>query len=267
MVNNNPNNVKSISDLTPEELKEELKTSFEGGDMKRVSEISAEMVKRNTAESAEVKLKTEHEDLLKKIEANPKNIKKEDLVKFITEDLKDYRSDTEKWIKNIQEFKDKKIAELEAQLEDKKKTITEKDKEIAEKDSVQNLLSGVPGLHDISFKTWSLVKTGKRLSEMEEKGKSPKSILTYCMVVTQRQILWVRTSMKGAFAKLFRKRKWTSIIKNDELSKIKDALQPNPNSKAKFQEALKKVLLTTIEKQQERYADETREQITGKKAA
>jgi hypothetical protein len=96
MVNNNPNNVKSISDLTPEELKEELKTSFEGGDMKRVSEISAEMVKRNTAESAEVKLKTEHEDLLKKIEANPKNIKKEDLVKFITEDLKDYRSDTEK---------------------------------------------------------------------------------------------------------------------------------------------------------------------------
>jgi len=53
------------------------------------------------------------------------------------------------------------------------------------------------------------------------------------------------------------------VIKNDELEKIKSSLQPNPNSQAKFQEALKKVLLTTIEKQQKKYAEEIGKTITG----
>ncbi|MEI7918915.1 MAG: hypothetical protein WCH65_01515 [bacterium] len=51
------------------------------------------------------------------------------------------------------------------------------------------------------------------------------------------------------------------------MEKIKDSLQPNANSKAKFKEALKKILLTTIEKQQKKHADEITEKITGKKTA
>ena len=75
----------------------------------------------------------------------------------------------------------------------------------------------------------------------------------------------MRTSTKKLFLKLFKKRKGTSIIKDEEVSKLKTSLQPDPNSKAKFKEALKKVLLSTIEKQQTKYADDISETITGKK--
>ena len=256
---------KKLSEYSLEELKTELKKSADAWEFWKVQEISKELLDRGNEENAKIKFTEDQEAMLTKIKdkkANPK-----EMQDFIDNDIKNRKSETDVAIKNIQDAKDSKIKELEAQLLAKDSTIAEKNKEIIDKDSIKNILDGLPGLHDLSLETWGLLKIGKNLRDMEEKWTNSKDILVYCMAVTKRQILWTRTSIKRAYIKWLKKRKETSVVENDELEKIKDSLQPNANSKAKFKEALKKILLTTIEKQQKKHADEITEKITGKKTA
>ncbi len=287
MVNNSQNQVKSLKDYRTEELRREFsevtkKTDAES--LKRAQEIGNELIEREALKPKDLvnnfgteydETKKKREDLKKEIERLNKDPKKKQeldakkeeekqlLKEFFEQNVHKYRSDVAKNIDENDAYGKKRIEELEAMLKEKDDTIAKKDKEIADKDSIKNILDGLPWLHDLSFKTWSLVRVGKHLRDMEEKWTSAKNILVYCMATTQRQILGTRTSIKRAYIKLFKKRKWTSVIKNDELDKIKTALQPNPNSKAKFQEALKKVLLSTIEKQQKKHAEEITKTITG----
>ncbi|MEI7918916.1 MAG: hypothetical protein WCH65_01520 [bacterium] len=101
---------------------------------------------------------------IKDKKANPK-----EMQDFIDNDIKNRKSETDVAIKNIQDAKDSKIKELEAQLLAKDSTIAEKNKEIIDKDSIKNILDGLPGLHDLSLETWGLLKIGKNLRDMEEK--------------------------------------------------------------------------------------------------
>lgn len=242
--------VKKLSEYSLEELKTELKTSAEVWDFSKVQEISKELLERNSAENAKIKLTEDQEKMLTKIKDG--KAKKTEMQNFIDNDIKNRKSETDAKVKNIQEFKDSKIKDLEAQLKEKDEII----------DKTINTLPGV--LELISPKTRKIVGISRNINKMVADEKPVKDILIYCMAITKGIFLRkTRWWIKRWRIQSMRKRKDTSIIQSEDMKEIKEALAPNPSKKWTYTEVLKELLLKTIVKQQEKHAEEVKKQIIG----
>lgn len=62
---------------------------------------------------------------------------------------------------------------------------------------------------------------------------------------------------------MMKKRKSASIVENEDIKKTKASLAPDKDSKSKYRELLKELILKEINNQQEEYYKQMKTQVTG----
>ena len=158
--------------------------------------------------------------------SDKKESEKKLLKKFFTEDIKNYQGKIEGNMKEINDAKDKKIEDLESQLND---TITT-----------------LPTLGEyFSLERRRLVSVHTKFLEFkEDKENYPKNFLIYAMGMANKTLFGMNQWLKRGRVKLARRRKSDDIKKNMEI--LENKLNITDNDKTPRKRSLKLLLTKEV---------------------
>jgi hypothetical protein len=163
--------IKKISDI---DLKEKLKIAKDTDNLDDTLLYAGEMKRRLTPEV------NEFDEQQKEMEAKIKSEKMgpEEMKNYFLKDIKTFKSGVNKRLDETEQYKDKKIAELQQQL--------------------TGVITDLPGLGEyFSLERRRLVNMTKRIQEYKaDKANYPKNLLIYCMAMTNTKVFGAREGMK-----------------------------------------------------------------------
>jgi len=187
MTNPNVNQTKPLSECTPDELKTELQDAVKKEDDERIQEVSTEIVKRKKSKLERPELNETQEKMLEKMAAGKAKIA--EIKQFVSNDLKNWKSKTSEWMKNIEDSNAQKIEDLQKQLDDK----TE------EAESLKKTLTTLPSIKEyLSLKTRGMIHLANKIDDLKENKNNgyPKNVLIYCIAATQIRLFGTRAMVK-----------------------------------------------------------------------
>lgn len=224
----NTNSQKPFSELSRKELGEELAKANTAADDDRIGKIALELSLRNNPQAIQETMEQTEAAIIEKIKQG--KVSKEELKAFILKDLQSYKSRTTERVNEVQKYKEEKISSLKAQLEGKTQEL-------------HSVVTAGPNIKEyFSLERRSLVNLANSLKDLKENDKAnyPKNVLIFCMGMTNTRLLGVRQLLKRWRFNALRLRKKDDIKK--ELEELSKRLEPDPNSKNAYREALKKLL-------------------------
>lgn len=222
--------IKGISD---DELKEKLKQAQDTSNLDDTLLYAGEMKRRLTPEV------NEFDEQQKEMEAKIKSgkMKKEDMKNYFLKDIKTFKSGVNKRLDETDQYKDKKIAELQQQL--------------------TGVITDLPGLGEyFSLERRRLVNMTKRITEYKDKNKDgenyPKNFLIYCMAMTNTKVFGAREGVKRWWIKILWKRKNDDISK--QLTILEEKLKPIKDE-SKNRQLLKDILRREVQEAKQKYVE------------
>lgn len=225
--------IKGISD---NDLKEKLKIAQDTSNLDDTLLYAGEMKRRLTPEV------NEFDEQQKEMEAKIKSGKmtKEDMRNYFLKDIKTFKSGVNKRLDETDQYKDKKIAELQQQL--------------------TGVITDLPGLGEyFSLERRRLVNMTKKIQEYKaDKANYPKNFLIYCMAMTNTKAFGVREGMKRWWIKMLWRRKNDDISK--QLSILDQKLEPN-KSESKNRQLLKDILRKEVQEAKQSYVEGVKKSV------
>jgi len=236
-MNQNARNQKDIiqdevKGLSDQELQDKMKIAQESGKLNDILLYGTEMKRRLTPEVDE--FAKEQKEMEKEIRSG--KMGKEDMKKYFLNDMKAFKAKVTGRLDETDKYKDKKIAELQQQLE--------------------WVITDLPWLGEyFSLERRRLVKTSKKIKEFKDnKGPNgyPKNVLIYCMAMTNTKIFGVREGVKRGWTKMLWKRKNDDI--KEQLNILDKKLEPNKGD-SKNRQLLKDILRREVQEAKKAYVD------------
>ncbi len=219
--------IKKISDI---DLKEKLKIAKDTDNLDDTLLYAGEMKRRLTPEV------NEFDEQQKEMEAKIKSEKMgpEEMKNYFLKDIKTFKSGVNKRLDETEQYKDKKIAELQQQL--------------------TGVITDLPGLGEyFSLERRRLVNMTKRIQEYKaDKANYPKNLLIYCMAMTNTKVFGAREGMKRWWIKMLWRRKNDDISK--QLTILDQKLEPN-KGESKNRQLLKDMLKKEVQEAKKSYVE------------
>lgn len=203
--------VDSLEKVSKEEIQTRLSAAQLSNNWEEASKLINELQRRERPLQTDLdKFNKSYEELQKKVKKGTAT--EEELKKFFKTDVKNYKSGVDKNVKDISAFNEKKVADLQKQLND--------------------LALDRPSIKDyFSFKRRRLVNITRALDKFkEDKEHYPKNLLIYCMWIMNSNLIGARQKMKRWWIKL--RWKWKSDDIKGWLKTLEEKVKPNENDTA-----------------------------------